>query len=656
MEHVKDRWLFAALCLAVLCAYLNHFQNGFHFDDYHAVTDNPYVRDVHNAGRFFTDATTFSVLKANQTYRPVVSASLAIDYAVGGGYVPLWFHVSTFLIFLAQLAAMFVLLAALLTKVRDGPTTSLVAAFATAWYGLHPAIAETVNYVIQRADVYSTCGVVAGLAIYARLPRLRTSGLYLLPVAIGLLAKPTAVVFPLLLLLYVWYFDERFDLAGLRAAAARAAPALLLSAAALVLQSAMTPKSFAPTALSAQSYLATQPYVLLRYFTAFFFPFHLSADSDLAAIAGFGPEAVIGCAFVAALIAGAWWTARRAEFRPVSFGLAWFLVASLPTSVYPLAELENDHRMYFPFVGLVLAVTWGCALVVAGLSARADVTILRRSVALAAVAVLAAYGYGTHVRNETWRTEESLWRDVTQKSPHNGRGLMNYGLTQMRLGRDTVALEYFERASVFVPNYPALEINLGVANGDLRRGAEAERHFRRAIALAPGDDQTHFYYARWLREVGRSSESLAEAGIAYHLNPAVPSARTLLMRDLLDDGRRPEARTVAAETLRLIPADPDARAVMAEPADGDAPYWLDVSFKQYNDHRYLDCIASARHALRLKPAFAEAYNNIGAAFQSLHRWDDAIAADRRALQLAPHYQLAKNNLAWSLAQKRRAAR
>jgi hypothetical protein len=51
------------------------------------VVDNPTIRSLHNVPRFLTDASTFSVLPANQTYRPMVSASLALDYALGHGYV-----------------------------------------------------------------------------------------------------------------------------------------------------------------------------------------------------------------------------------------------------------------------------------------------------------------------------------------------------------------------------------------------------------------------------------------------------------------------------------------------------------------------------------------------------------------------------------------
>jgi hypothetical protein len=98
-------WLSVLLgAVAIFAAYSNHFQNSFHFDDSHTVVDNVFIRDLHNIPRFFTDATTFSTLPANRTWRPIVSLSLALDYRLGGGAKPLWFHISTFFWFLLQLA------------------------------------------------------------------------------------------------------------------------------------------------------------------------------------------------------------------------------------------------------------------------------------------------------------------------------------------------------------------------------------------------------------------------------------------------------------------------------------------------------------------------------------------------------------------------
>src|ERR1700747_842387 len=89
-----------ALFTAVLSAYSNHFHNSFHFDDAHTIETNAAIRDLRNIPLFFRDATTFSSLPSNQSYRPLVSTLLAIDYRLGG-LQPFWFHMSIFALFLA---------------------------------------------------------------------------------------------------------------------------------------------------------------------------------------------------------------------------------------------------------------------------------------------------------------------------------------------------------------------------------------------------------------------------------------------------------------------------------------------------------------------------------------------------------------------------
>ena len=113
----------AVVLLAVLAAYANSFHNGFHFDDFHTVVDNPAVRSLKNVPRFFTDATTFSVLPANRTYRPFVSTSLAVDYMLGRGYVPVWFHVGTFCAFSARWCGVLFTFYRLVLDTHDGPSS-----------------------------------------------------------------------------------------------------------------------------------------------------------------------------------------------------------------------------------------------------------------------------------------------------------------------------------------------------------------------------------------------------------------------------------------------------------------------------------------------------------------------------------------------------
>ena len=103
MPDRKTVLVLAAVLAAVVLVYLGHFQNGFHFDDSHTVVRNPFIRNLHNIPKFFTDARTFSILPRNRSYRPIVSTSLAIDYWLGCELELFYFQLSTFLWFLVQL-------------------------------------------------------------------------------------------------------------------------------------------------------------------------------------------------------------------------------------------------------------------------------------------------------------------------------------------------------------------------------------------------------------------------------------------------------------------------------------------------------------------------------------------------------------------------
>src|SRR5205823_10996832 len=89
-----------------------------------------------------------------------------------------------------------------------------------------------------------------------------------------------------------------------------------------------------------------------------FVPVHLSADSDLQPFAHvWSPLAIAGYTGLAALIALGTITARRSNWRAVSFGIWWFLLALLPSAIIPDRVVESDWRMFLPFAGLALAVS-----------------------------------------------------------------------------------------------------------------------------------------------------------------------------------------------------------------------------------------------------------------------------------------------------------
>jgi tetratricopeptide (TPR) repeat protein len=324
--------------------------------------------------------------------------------------------------------------------------------------------------------------------------------------------------------------------------------------------------------------------------------------------------------------------------------------------------------MYFPFVGLVLAASWTAALWLYRWNPAPRIrtaALVGTGALLLFVAALAARG-----RNEVWRTEESLWYDVTLKSPHNGRGLMNYGLTQMEKGDYRRALDYFERAAVYTPEYSNLEINTAIANGGLNQDAAAEEHFRKAAALAPDAADSHYFFARWLKQRNRRPEAVAELDRAIASNPDYMPAQYLIMETYAEQADWPKLRAAAENTLQRFPADETARNFLTRAnssASGGtagtggtalqnlpgvkADDYINISLAFYRAGKYDECISAAKEALKLQPNYATAYNNIAAAYAAMRKWDPAIEAAQQALKINPEFQLARNNLAWAQSQK-----
>ncbi|PYL57490.1 MAG: hypothetical protein DMF30_06075, partial [Verrucomicrobia bacterium] len=398
------------------------------------------------------------------------------------------------------------------------------------------------------------------------------------------------------------------------------APAFLICSAMLWFVQHMTPRNWIAGAANAHNYLITQPYVALLYLKTFFWPSGLSADYDLNPFTTTDdPRFWAGFAFIVLFTMCAIAAAFFKKTRVIGFGLLWFLIALLSTSALPLAEPMNDHRTFFPYIGLVIAMAGAVSLLI-----NRDVRYSLWTKVAAAVAVglfLCGNGYATFQRNKVWKTEESLWHDVVTRSPRNPRGLMNYGNTLMARGDYEGALDYFHRALALAPQYSVLLINLAIAENATKQSAAAEQHFKDALRLAPTSPDSYTYYARYLLSHSRAEDARAFLRSALELSPSDLTARQLLAQ-----------------------ADGQARN---QPATQTPEYYLDLSLQLYREERYVESIAASRRALDLRPGYAEAWNNIGAAYNKLGRYEEAAAACEQALRYKPNLELARNNLQYA---------
>ncbi len=637
--------------VVLILAYSNHFNNGFYFDDSHTIVSNNYIRDIGNIPLFFKDGSTSSSLPANQAYRPVVTTLNAIDYWIGGGLRPFYFHLSILFCYVIQAVLMFFLFRTLLNISYAHKWNQLAAFFMTAFYSLHTANAETINYVIARSDSFSTLCVVTSLFLY-QIPTIRRYYLYLPTMVIGIYTKQTGVVFVPVLFLYILFFDVKAPMNGFAAldgkrkvlnALIKSAPAILLAALLFLLnQLYLTPESTVSsnTTVSRFDYLITQFYVITHYIGNFFLPVSLSADPDFKIITSITDLRVIGGIFVImVMMVLAVFTFRNIRTRPIAFGILWFFIALAPTSsLVPLYQMANDHRTFAPYIGLVLSIGWAISLILYKYEdAITNKVIIKRLCIIVPVVIILAHAYGTYQRNKVWNSSETLWYDVTLKSPENGRGLMNYGLSQMEKGKFDVAMQYYTKALIYVPYYSFLHINMGILHNATGNPVKAEKNFKNALNYGRYNPDSYYYYGKWLYEKKKIKEAKDLLSKGLKLSPGHTKIRELL--DIITLGQANNIKTGINILIGNVKRGPTAEN------------YLELSLAYYEGGFYKECINTCLKAIALKPDYALAYNNMCCSYNQMGQYDNAIEAGKRALEIFPDFERARNNLKWAQENK-----
>ncbi|HLO42684.1 MAG TPA: tetratricopeptide repeat protein [Leadbetterella sp.] len=625
----------AIILICTLVVYSNHFNNDFHFDDIHTIKNNLYIRELQNIPNFFKDASTTSVLPANQAYRPGLTTLNAIDFYLAGKSEPepFLFHVSIFISFITLGVMCYLLFSHLLNISYESQNNRAIALFTTAWFLLHTANAETINYIIARSDSFSTLMVVLSFIFYIYVPKSRRLHLYFIPSLLGFFVKEPTIMFVPLILMYKLFFEEKLSLSECFSKSSRVFVALKSVLIPLILfllvfqvSRMLTPNTWQSGSVERWRYLFTQPFVYFHYFNNFILPTNLAVDTDWVLIPNYRDDRVwAGILFVAVLLYTAVFVSEKRKTAPIAFGILWFFIALLPTSsIFPFSEVLNDHRPFFPYIGLFIS---SATLLRNGIQ-KIERESTKWVFLVCGGLFLGIHGYGTYQRNEVWKTEESLWRDCTINAPNNPRGWMNYGLALMAKGDYLNAIKCYEKTIFSWPGYANGYINLAIANAALGDFTNAEVNFKKGLELDKLLPDAYSFYADFLINRGRLEE-----------------AKNLIEKGLIISPKHQNLLNMAQKVVPVLQATSVIETVQLIGKIPSAENYVDLSLQYYNAGDFKRCIEAAELALTFKPNYDLAYNNICAAYNRLGEWQKAIETGNKGLRINPTNELLKGNLA-----------
>lgn len=319
----------AALLLVTILAFWRLLPQPFLADDYehipHAIAATP----TSLASNFYLPA-------ADRFFRPAVFALYAGEARIAGYSIAIWHALS-----IALHAAVTLLVYFFLRRRQFSPPIAFAAALLFLLHGSRP---EAVAWVSAQFDLWAALFFLLALLAFDSGQRV----LSLAPLALALLSKESAYVYPLIL---AWMlFIDRVPFARW--------PRLVAPSAALVLAAFIYRWSIVGGIGGYQDVGTGRAYILtfnlgrtlkafaLRYNAALVFPINWSPPLQWWLLA----------ALLGALALGACLFAVRAGTRRLLFGAGFLLLAALPVHEFLLldADLEKSRVLYLPSVGLAL--------------------------------------------------------------------------------------------------------------------------------------------------------------------------------------------------------------------------------------------------------------------------------------------------------------
>lgn len=539
------RWPSALLGLLVFAVFSNCLSNAFLWDDEQFILKNTFLTSPAWLLKLLTGNIVAGAGVDSNLYRPLQSLTHFLDVRLWG-YQPWGHHLSSLLVHAATSAAVFRLLARLYPR---GP-----AFLAAALFCLHPLHTEAVAYLSGRGDTLAILFLCLGLLSFRRHLWFCSLCAFL-----AIASKESLVLFPVFLFLY-----DRLTPAP--APLKRHLPLWLLSAGYVVAR--LTVLNFKnilnfydqPNLLTEHvsfrlyTYLTTLPKGLLLWI----WPADLHHERSWFVYTTFGvPQVWWSALLVAALLGVAVWLRRRA--RPVAVGLAWFFIATVPTS--NLAVLINalfyDHCFLLPGLGLVLAIGH-----VLSRAFAASAGIVWRAAAALSLALISILAVTTWRYNRVWRDPITLYTYILSWEPRSAKIHHNLGLAYADHGRLTEAIQQYQRAVELDDEFPQPHHNLGVAYIALGDEAQAQAEFQRAVAISPG------FYQSWLQlgalhlahhELQEAAQAFEQARRAY---PYAVQAYLGLAQVSLAQGDSHSARLILESGRHVLPRDPTLEAAL----------------------------------------------------------------------------------------------
>lgn len=558
----------SVIAAVVFLSYFNVLAAGFITDDFGLVVNNPNIKSWSHLAHIFSSGYWDAAGCARGLYRPLTIFSFLLEYTFFG-LDPRAFHLNNILLHLAASVLCFFLLKELF-KDATAPLAAVIL------FTAHPVHSEAVAWISGRAELLSAVLSLASILIFIKKEK---DGLFplasVLVFFLALMSKESAVIVPLALIIYCFFFQKRqcpLPVAAIKTTAPYIIVLLFFLVIKFIILGTLGPQGWdqAFWGISPWKRFLTMNIALFEYLRLGFMPFDLRADYFFPA-----PESVFNLktiAIWAALIGLAVITAVSGKFsqraKPYLFGTLWFLAALVPVSnIIPAGIIMSERAMYMPSLGVCLVI--GFAATEAASLLNTKKVNWRLSLFFLVMPVLLLFVVITNLRNGVWKDQDVFIKKYVfmlkkniQEHPEYSALYKQEARMMSRYCGGGPETEMAVRRAI-IRSGPDFELHAMLAGLYSQKGMyeESLQEIREAIRLYP---QSYYieYEATLLFRLGRTPEALDAIETALKQNPDEPLFHIDRGEMLLQLGNKPDATKEFKKALELDPENKDAARLL----------------------------------------------------------------------------------------------
>jgi len=492
---MKKFYLIEFLIISGLTAVIfsNNLINEFVYDDSAFVKNNPHITKFSFIPKYFTNVKTYQSTGIEgkvKIYRPLVTVSYAVDYAVWK-LNPFGYHLVNNMLHLICGFLVFLFFYQWSGSRKISLITSIL-------FISHPAQIEAVSWISGRGNMLYSIFALASLLFYLKCQINNTINLIipLILFAISLFCKEMGINVIFISALIYLYAKKETSEVSMRKFIKFFSSMIIIGIFYFVIRysvlSAIAQTTYIGGSITATIF--TMIKVLCLYLLLFLFPVNLNVIPDVSVITSFfSAELLISIAFFTLFFI----IVIINRKNQVSFGLLWGVLGLLPVmNIIPIQALMAERFLYLSNAGFCFTV----AVIIIKIAKNKTIFIVTSTICIFSALSI--------VRNSDWQNNFSLWKSSLSKNYYSAKAHNGLALEYQKRGEINAAISEFQtamaldRENIQIINNYAIALKL---SGD---DVAFTQKLQDALKLKGEHSQTYHNLGLYYLEKGEYEKSL----------------------------------------------------------------------------------------------------------------------------------------------------